>query len=127
MGTKSDGFPVEPEPFNLAALAGQEQLQERIRELENERAGKVRVALLSLAAELEAEADGLLAHRADSLMDRLTSPAAAECFRAAARMARLRATVAPDAAEHAPVGRQDKVSHAEARSDGLRPVQDRAP
>lgn len=34
MGTESDGFPDEP-TFNLAALAGQEQLQERIRELEN--------------------------------------------------------------------------------------------
>jgi hypothetical protein len=40
-GTESTGF--EPEPFSLAALAGQEQLQERIRELENERAGKVLV------------------------------------------------------------------------------------
>lgn len=42
MGTESDGFPDEP-TFNLAALAGQEQLQERIRDLENERAGKVLV------------------------------------------------------------------------------------
>lgn len=40
MGTESDGFPDEP-TFNLAALAGQEQLQERIRTLENERDGKV--------------------------------------------------------------------------------------
>lgn len=42
MGTESEGFPDEP-TFNLAALAGQEQLQERIRQLENERAGKVLV------------------------------------------------------------------------------------
>jgi hypothetical protein len=41
MPDETTGF--EPEPFNLAALAGQEQLQERIRELENERAGKVLV------------------------------------------------------------------------------------
>lgn len=34
MGTESEGFPDEP-TFNLAALAGQELLQERIRELEN--------------------------------------------------------------------------------------------
>jgi hypothetical protein len=42
MPDESTGF--EPEPtFNLAALAGQEQLQERIRTLENERDGKVLV------------------------------------------------------------------------------------
>lgn len=41
MPDESTGF--EPEPFTLAALAGQEQLHERIRELENERAGKVLV------------------------------------------------------------------------------------
>jgi hypothetical protein len=98
--TEETGFPSEP-TFNLAALAGQEQLHERIRELENERAGKVREALLSLAAELEAEADGLLAGRNTGLMDRLTAPSAAVCFRAAARMARLRAGVDVDAPEHA--------------------------
>lgn len=42
MGTESDGFPDEP-TFNLAALAGQELLQARIRDLENERARKVLV------------------------------------------------------------------------------------
>jgi hypothetical protein len=43
MGTESEGFPDEP-TFSLAALAGQEQLQERIRTLENERDGKVLVS-----------------------------------------------------------------------------------
>lgn len=42
MPDELSGF--EPGPtFNLAALAGQELLQARIRELENERAGKVLV------------------------------------------------------------------------------------
>jgi hypothetical protein len=40
--TEETGFPDEP-TFSLAALAGQEQLQERIRTLENERDGKVLV------------------------------------------------------------------------------------
>jgi len=45
VGDEETGFPDEP-TFNLAALAGQEQLQERIRDLENERAamGRERAA-----------------------------------------------------------------------------------
>jgi len=56
VGTESDGFPDEP-TFNLAALAGQEQLQERIRQLENERAGKVLVDPEDLRAVLRMACD----------------------------------------------------------------------
>lgn len=83
-------------------------------------------ALLSLAAEFEAEAEDLLAGRNTGLMDRLTAPSAAVCFRAAARMARLRAGVDPDAAAHAPAG-HDKVSHAESVSEPLSAAGSRCP
>jgi hypothetical protein len=96
MGTESTGF--EPEPFSLAALAGQEQLQERIRTLENERDGKVREALLSLAAEFEARAEARYgdAHIAASVSaDRLAGIAAGAqgaAYIEAARIARVRAS-----------------------------------
>jgi hypothetical protein len=109
------GFPDEP-TFSLAALAGHELTQERlyaaqnllvkreaeIARLENERDGKVREALLSLAAELER----MGRESYDEPM-----------FATAAKLARERAGVDPDAAEHASAG-HDKPEHVNGVPEG---------
>jgi hypothetical protein len=90
MGTEQTGF--EPEPaFDLAPFAEMELLRERLYaaqnalvRLEGERDGKVREALLLLAAELEAEAQA--AH--SSLCERGD---VVQAWFTAARMARERA------------------------------------
>lgn len=91
-------------------------------DLDAEVDGIVRAALSSLAAELDAEAEDLLAGRNTGLMDRLTAPSAAVCFRAAARMARLRATVDADGPGHGSASHA-KAEHPSGAQEGSRRVQ----
>jgi hypothetical protein len=107
MGTESEGFPDEA-AYEAAAQASLELTQQRLYEaqnllakreaeiarLENERDGKVREALLSLAAEFDdlAALTGTLA------------PTYLLGMADAARMARERAEAAPEARTGTPVG-----------------------
>jgi hypothetical protein len=105
MGTENEGFPDEP-TFSLAALTGQEQLHERIRELENERAqvaADLRVILSSRAVTLPGSGDFANAWNRLSAVawPAAEGPGHAEPYRAMARQSQ-EPTDALSATEHQP-------------------------